>query len=224
MKKIAAALFCLLVGSTSLAYGDAIISADVTNRDLNGVLCSASGLGSSVSVSCGDQSANDGYASVVGNVGPTSGQVHLQLDSNETHTSVTYATGGFGVSVTGTYVLTGNGGYGFAEWTMSSFTSTLGEGHYGPCTISFDGVTQNCDLNFISGVSGAFYVPENVPLPFSLSTSFNADASFEDGVTAIMSYDLVNLQPVPEPASLTLLGLGLLTLPAAMMFRNRRTA
>jgi hypothetical protein len=223
-----AALVCLTITCSSLAYGDAILTGSVTNRDLTNGMCSQSGVASSLSLLCGTGPGTpQGYASLIGIVGPTSGSVTVNLDSFETPIgqpfNTTLASGLFSVSVNGTYVLAGGSGSGLFSWTMDSFhRGGGGGGTFGPCSIVVDGMTGDCALD--SGlITGSFLVPYNTPFQLSFNTSFSGFAADSDAVNAGMDYNFSGLSATPEPASFSLLALGLLAIPALRLARQART-
>ena len=123
--------------------------------------------------------------------------------------------------IDGTYILTGGSGYGSVDWSATSYRHGEGGGGlFGPCSITLNGVTENCDLNSGSA-GGSFVVPYNTPVSLIFGASYSAGASNFDNVYSGMNLSIDGLQAVdpsttPEPPTWTLVALA-----AAIIFGVR---
>jgi hypothetical protein len=114
--------------------------------------------------------------------------------------------------IDGTYILTGGSGYGYVDWSATSYRyGEGGGGLFGPCSITLNGVTEACDLNSGSA-SGSFLVPYNTPVTLIFGASYFAGAANFDAVYSGMNFKIDGLKTVdptttPEPPTWTLVAL-----------------
>jgi hypothetical protein len=157
----------------------------------------------------------------VANLGLTSGTVGAIVESRSLNPGTTIDQVSFDVTVNGTYVLLGGTGSGLVNWNIfAQGGSSVASFDFGPCTITLAGTTENCGpLGFFTG---SFTVPYNTPLQLDFHTSYSASVGFGDVLDAGVTYNFGSLSPVPEPTSLLLLALGLLSIPATVRFARSR--
>jgi hypothetical protein len=226
MKALYFSLLCVSLASSSIAYGDAIISGSVSSNNFSGDQCSSSvSAAASTSLHCSTVSGD--AASLAATLGLTSGNVQVNLQSMHLNPGTTIDQASFDVSITGTYLLLGGTGSGSVNWSTSANGSLAPApfwSNFGPCSITLAGVTENCSLlggdNF-----GSFLVPYNTPLQLSFSTSFLAGVSSGDSESGTLTYNFGNLSPspVPEPSSLLMVALGLFSIPVAVRLARSRS-
>lgn len=229
MRLMNAAALATAFAITGYAYGDAIVAGSVSNRNLSGGFCSSTAASSSsISLSCGSGSATDGGAQVNATVGPLDASMQLSLSSYENPmvpgmTTLALATLSWGID--GTYILTGGSGYGYVDWSATSYRHGEGGGGlFGPCSISLNGVTETCDLNS-GATNGSFLVPYNTPVSLIFGTSYTAGAADFDDVYSGMSFNIDGLTTVdprttPEPPTWILMALA----AAIILCARRRLA
>jgi hypothetical protein len=120
-------------------------------------------------------------------------------------------------AIDGTYILTGGSGDGYVDWSASSYRYGAGGGGvFGPCSITLNGVTENCDLN-AGYASGSFLVPYNTPVSLIFGTSYSAGSVDFDEVYSGMNFDIDSLRPVdpsttPEPPTGALVAIAVATI------------
>jgi len=219
MKKLPGVLFLLCLAAATSARADAVISGSVSSQVFyGGPSCSQSGgPASSLSLSCSDPSVPLAFSTLTASLGSTTGSV--QSDINSAGTDALNAdsreTVSFDLSVTGTYMLTGGTGYGYADLVFGPdiFGEYMGSG----CDVTLGTKTQSCEF---PGTLD-FYVPYNTPLNLDLQMDYLGVSIEGDEAGGTLTYNLGALTPMPtpEPASLLLLGTGLVPL---MMWKRRR--
>jgi hypothetical protein len=205
MRWLNAATFLGALAIAGLAYGDTIVVGGVSDKNLIGGLCSsAAASSSSLSLSCGSGGTTDGEAQVNATVGPldASMQVFLSSYGNPMDPgTTTLATTGLSWVIDGTYILTGGSGYGYVDWSATSFRyGEGGGGLFGPCSVTLNGVTESCDLNSGSA-SGSFLVPYDTPVTLLFGASYFAGAANFDAVYSGMNFDIDGLKPVDPSAT-----------------------
>ena len=216
MKRVMPAAVLALLAFTGSAYADAIVAGSVSDRNLNGAMCSSAATSSTaVSLNCGAGGSSDGLALVNASVGPLGASMQVFLSSLGNPMApgaTTLALANLSWGIDGTYVLTGGSGYGSVDWSATSYRyGEGGGGLFGPCSIKLNGVTENCDLNSGSA-SGSFIVPYNTPVSLIFGASYFAGAANFDDVYSGMNLDIDGLHPVdpsttPEPPAWTLVAL-----------------
>lgn len=200
------------------AHADTIVTGSVSNKNLTGGQCSSAGASSSsVSLNCGSNAFTEGQAQVSAAVGALDASMQVSLSSYENPAAAgmsTLALANLSWAIDGTYILTGGSGYGSVDWTATSYRyGEGGGGIFGACSITLNGVTENCDLN-AGYASGSFVVPYNTPVTLIFGTSYSAGAIDFDGVYSGMNFDVDGLKAVdpattPEPPTWTLLAVAL---------------
>jgi hypothetical protein len=211
--KFGCGAFFFALAVTSFAHADSVVSGTVSLTGPN-YSCSHSGnSGASLSLSCTDASSPSNFASLTGSATPTVVQGALNLENLITSTTFYHASGSLSLSMDGLYMLTGGTGSGLASWAVSA--SPLHDGSFGPCSVTFGGITQICDPT--NGLqTGSFLVPYNTPLQLDFLASYNVPSigNVSGGGQLVLSVS--NLQPVvtPEPKSMWLVGLGAFAIAA----------
>jgi hypothetical protein len=216
MKWVNAAALLATFAMAGYAHGDTIVTGSVSNHNLTGGQCSSSATSSSsVSLNCGSSGFTDGLAQVKGAVGPLDASMQVFLSSYENPATPgvsTLALANLSWAIDGTYILTGGSGYGYVDWSATSYRyGEGGGGVFGPCSIMLNGVTEYCDLN-AGSASGSFLVPYNTPVTLIFGTSYSAGSVDFDEVYSGMNFDIDGLKAVdpsatPEPPTLTLVAL-----------------
>lgn len=216
MKLVNAAALLAALATVGYAHADTIVTGSVSNQNLAGGKCASSATSSSsVSLNCGSSAFTDGLAQVKAAVGPLDASMQVFLSSYEnpaTPGMSTLALVNLSWAIDGTYILTGGSGYGSVDWSATSYRNGEGGGGlFGPCSITLNGVTENCDLNSGSA-SGSFVVPYNTPVTLIFGASYVAGAAYFDDVYSGMDFDVDGLQTVdpsmtPESPTLTLVAL-----------------
>ena len=229
MKLVNAAALVAALAMAGYAYADAIVTGSISNRNLAGSVCSsAAASSSSVSLTCGSGGATDGTAYVNASVGPLDASMQVFLSSYGNPVApgmTTLARASLSWGIDGTYILVGGSGYGTVDWSATSYRyGEGGGGLFGPCSITLNGVTEDCDLNSGSA-SGSFLVPYNTPVTLIFGTSYVAGAADFDDVYSGMNLNIDGLTTVdptttPEPSTLTLVALG----AAIILFARMRLA
>ena len=217
MKLVNAAALLAALATAGHAHGDAIVAGSVSNRNLVGGLCSSNAASSSaVSLNCGS-GGTDGGAQVNATVGPLDASMQVFLSSYGNPMApgaTTLALTSLWWGIDGTYILTGGSGYGYVDWSATSYRyGEGGGGLFGPCSITLEGVTETCDLNSGS-VSGSFLVPYNTPVTLIFGASYIAGAANFDDVYSGMNFSIDGLQTVdpattPESPTWTLVALAM---------------
>lgn len=211
--KFGCGAFFFALAVTTFAHADSVVSGTVSLTGPN-YSCSQSGSsGTSLSLSCADASSPSNFASLTGSATPTVVQGALNLENLTSFLTSYHASGSLSLSMDGLYMLTGGTGYGYANWAVSA--SPLHDGSFGPCSVTFGGVTQFCDPS--NGLQmGSFYVPYDTPLQLDFLASYNVPSigNVSGGGQLVLSVS--NLQPVvtPEPKSMWLVGLGVFAIAA----------
>jgi len=200
MKWIKPAVLFAVLAFTSYAYADTMVVGSVSDRNLSGGLCSSAATSSNaVSLNCGAGSTSDGLAQVSAAIGPLSASMQVFLTSSGnpmTPGTTTLALANLSWNIDGTYVLTGGTGYGYVDWSATSYRHGEGGGGlFGPCSITLDGVTENCDLNSGSA-GGSFIVPYNTPVNLIFGASYAAGAANFDNVYSGMNLSIDGLRSV----------------------------
>ncbi len=216
MKSVNAAALLAALAIAGYAHGDTIVTGSVSNQGLTGGPCSsAAASSSSVSLSCGSSNFTDGLAQVNAAVGPLNASMQVFLSSYENPAAPgmsTLALANLSWAIDGTYILTGGSGYGYVDWSASSYRyGEGGGGVFGPCSITLNNVTEDCDLN-AGSASGSFLVPYNTPVTLIFGTSYSAGAVDFDEVYSGMNLDVDGLKGVdptttPESPTLTLMAI-----------------
>jgi hypothetical protein len=233
MKRVKPAALLAVLAFTGYAYADAIVAGSVSDRNLNGGVCSSAATSSSaVLLNCGAGGIADGLAQVNAAVGPLSASMRVFLSSYGspmTSGANTLALANLSWQIDGTYILTGESGYGYVNWSAASYRHGEGGGGlFGPCSITLDDVTENCDLNSGSA-SGSFVVPYNTPVSLIFGASYTAGAANFDNVYSGMDLDIDTLRLVdpsmtPEPPTWTLVALASAIIVGFRMRRARFVA
>lgn len=200
-----AALLAVLV-IAGYAHGDEIVAGSVSNKNLAGGVCSSAATSaSSISLDCGSGSVTDGRAQVSASVGPLDASMQVFLSSYGNPMApgtTTLALTNLSWGIDGTYILTGGSGDGYVDWSAISYRHGEGGGGlFGPCSITLNGVTENCDLNSGSA-SGSFLVPYNTPVTLIFGASYSAGVADYDAVYSGMDLSIDGLQTV-DPATMT---------------------
>jgi hypothetical protein len=221
MKLVYAASLLAALATAGYAHADTIVTGSVSNKNLSGGQCSSTAASSSsVSLNCGSTAFTDGLAQVSAAVGPLDASMQVSLSSYEnpaTPGTSTLALANLSWAIDGTYILTGGSGYGNVDWSATSFRyGEGGGGIFGACSITLNGVTENCDLN-AGNASGSFVVPYNTPVTLIFGTSYSAGSVDFDGVYSGMNFDIDGLKAVdpattPEPPTWTLVALAAATI------------
>lgn len=216
MKRVMPAALLAVLAFTGYAYADAIVAGSVSDRNLNGGMCSSAAMSSNaVSLNCGAGGSLDGLAQVNAAVSPLGASMQVFLSSlgnPMTPGATTFASANLSWGIDGTYILTGASGYGYVDWSATSYRHGEGGGGlFGPCGITLNGMTENCDLNSGSA-SGSFIVPYNTPVSLIFGASYSAGAANFDDVYSGMDLDIDGLHPAdpsttPEPPAWTLVAL-----------------
>jgi hypothetical protein len=216
MKQAKLAVFLAVLALSGYAHADTIVAGSVSDRNLSGGLCSSAATSSSaVSLDCGAGGTADGLAQVNATVGPLGASMQVFLSSLGNPMApgaTTLALANLSWEIDGTYILTGGSGYGYVDWSATSYRHGEGGGGlFGPCSITLNGVTEHCDLNSGSA-SGSFIVPYNTPVTLIFGASYSAGAANFDAVYSGMDLEIDGLHPVdpsktPEPPTWTLVGL-----------------
>jgi hypothetical protein len=216
MKLANAAVLLAALVIASCAYGDTIVAGSVSNSTLTGSLCSSSGANSSsVSLNCGSGGTTSGLAQVSASVGPLDASMQVFLSSYGNPMApgmTTLALASLSWGIDGTYILTGGTGYGYVDWSATSYRHGEGGGGlFGPCSITLNGVKETCDLNSGS-TSGSFLVPYNTPVTLIFGASYFAGAADFDDVYSGMNFNIDGLKTVdptmtPEPPTWMLVSL-----------------
>jgi hypothetical protein len=232
MKLAKAAALLAALAITGSAYADAIVTGSVSNQNLNGGLCSsAAASSSSISLKCGSGDPADGLAQVNAAVGPLNASMQVFLSSYGNPMAAgttTLALANLSWGIDGIYILTGGSGYGYVDWSASSYRyGEGGGGLFGPCSITLNGVTETCDLNSGSA-SGSFLVPYNTPVALIFGASYSAGAANFDDVYSGMNLNLDGLQTfdpstTPEPPTWALMSLATAVILGLRM-RHARSA
>src|ERR1700761_4483582 len=217
MRLVNAAALLAALASAGYAHGDAIVAGSVSNRNLAGGLCSSSvSSSSSVSLNCGSGGVTEGGARVNAAIGPLDASMQVFLSSYENPMAPgasTLALTSLSWSIDGTYILRGGSGYGYVDWSATSYRyGEGGGGLFGPCSITLNGLTEDCDLNSGSA-SGSFLVPYNTPVTLIFGASYGAGATDFDDVYSGMKLNIDGLTTVdptmtPESPTWTLVALG----------------
>jgi hypothetical protein len=221
MRLINAAALLAALTIAGYAYGDTIVTGSVSNQNLTGGHCSSTAASSnSVSLNCGSSGFADGLAHVNAAVGPLNASMQVFLSSYESLSAPgmsTLALTNLSWAIDGTYILTGGSGDGYVDWSASSYRYGAGGGGvFGPCSITLNGVTENCDLN-AGYASGSFLMPYNTPVSLIFGTSYSAGSVDFDEVYSGMNFDIDSLRPVdpsttPEPPTWTLVAIAVATI------------
>jgi hypothetical protein len=194
-----AALFAVLAFS-GYAYADTMVAGSVSDRKVSGGLCSSAATSSSaVSLNCGAGGSSDGLAQVNSAIGPLSASMQVFLSSSGNPMvpgATTLALASLSWNIDGTYILTGGSGYGYVDWSATTYRHGEGGGGlFGPCSITLNGVTENCDLNSGSA-GGSFVVPYNTPVNLIFGASYSAGAANFENVYSGMNLGIDGLQTV----------------------------
>lgn len=216
MKRVKPTAAIAVLAFAGYAYADTIVVGSVSDRNLNGEMCSSAAMSSNaVSLNCGAGGSSDGLAQMNAAVSPLGASMQVFLSSlgnPMTPGATTLALAKLSWEIDGTYILTGGSGYGSVVWSATSYQyGEGGGGLFGPCSIALNGVTENCDLNSGSA-SGSFIVPYNTPVSLIFGASYSAGAANFDDVYSGMNLDIDGLHPVdpsttPEPPTWTLVAL-----------------
>ena len=232
MKWVNAAALLATFAIAGYAHGDTIVTGSVSNQNLTGPRCSSNAASSSsVSLKCGSAGLTDGLAQVNAAVGPLDASMQVFLSSYENPATpgvTTLALANLSWAIDGTYILTGGSGYGYVDWSATSYRyGEGGGGVFGPCSITLNDVTEYCDLN-AGYASGSFLVPYNTPVTLIFGTSYSAGSVDFDEVYSGMNFDIDGLKAVdpsttPEPPTLTLVALAAgIILCIRLKFRAKR--
>ncbi|HXS12025.1 MAG TPA: hypothetical protein VN734_04930 [Acidobacteriaceae bacterium] len=233
MKLVNAAALLAALTIAGYAHGDPIVAGSVSNSTFAGGLCSSAAASStSVSLNCGSGGITNGLARVSAAVGSLDASMQVFLSSYGNPMSpgmTTLALTNLSWGIDGTYILIGGSGYGYVDWSASSYRyGEGGGGLFGPCSITLNGLTENCDLNSGSA-SGSFLVPYNTPVSLIFGASYAAGAMDFDQVYSGMNFAIDGLKTVdpsmtPEPPTWTLVALaaGIILLARTKLVRSGR--
>lgn len=230
MKWVKPAATLAVLAFASHAYADAIVTGSVSDRNLNGGICSSSAASSNaVSLTCGAGGSSDGLAQVNAAVGPLGASMQVFLSSLGNPMApgaTTLALADLSWGIDGAYILTGGSGYGYVDWSATSYRHGEGGGGvFGACNVTLNGVTETCDLNSGSA-NGSFIVPYETPVSLIFGASYSAGAANFDAVYSGMDFKIDGLHPVdpsttPEPPAWTLVALASAIILAFRMRRVR---
>jgi hypothetical protein len=212
--KVLAVLFASL-GAVSSARADLIFNGGVstytydtvTNTDTSHCGASSTGV-PSISLACSGSTLYQ-MAAVTGSGDPYSGSLDVKAAAEAVGPLIQSSMGSGELDLNQSYILTGGFGPATVNLTVSSATYDQYNSGELNCTLTFDGVSQTCDID---GGPMSFSVDYGVPFSIGLDVQMEDVADPGEYTEGSLSYsfnDDPGLNITPEPSSMSLLVTGL---------------